>query len=260
MGRLSGKVAIITGAGGGQGAEEARLFAAEGAAVAVCDVAFEQAMGVAESINAQGGKARAYNLDVRDAVVWRDTVEEIGGWAGIVNILVNNAGIILRTGVMATEQEKWQCLLDINLTGAFLGTRAVVPSMKAAGGGTIVNISSVAGLSGYYDAAYTASKWGIRGLTKTSALEFAKDGIRVNAVCPGVIVTPLNENASHLEPFRRMTPMGRLGTLSEAARLVLFLAGDESSYITGEEIALDGGLSAGAAMHRVIEEANALMK
>lgn len=260
MGRLDGKVAIITGAGGGQGAEEARLFAAEGAAVAVCDIAFEQAMTVAESIRASGGKARAYNLDVRDAVAWRNTVEEIGSWAGFVNILVNNAGIILRTGVMDTDQDKWHRLLDINLMGAFLGTRAVVPSMRTVGGGAIVNISSIAGLSGYYDAAYTASKWALRGLTKTSALEFAKDRIRVNAVCPGVIVTPLNENASHLEPFRRMTPMGRLGTLSEAARLVLFLASDESSYITGEEIALDGGLSAGAAMHRVIEEANALTK
>ncbi|MCI0148789.1 SDR family oxidoreductase [Paraburkholderia sediminicola] len=260
MGRLDGKVAVVTGAGGGQGAEEARLFAAEGAAVAVCDVAFEQAITVAENINASGGKARAYNLDVRDAVAWQSTVEEIGGWAGKVTILVNNAGIILRTGVMDTDQEKWQRLLDINLTGAFLGTKAVVPSMRAAGGGAIVNIASVAGLSGYYDAAYTASKWALRGLTKTSALELAKDGIRVNAVCPGVIVTPLNENASHLEPFRRMTPMGRLGTLPEAARLVLFLASDESSYITGEEIALDGGLSAGAAMHRVIAEANALTK
>ncbi|TFE36502.1 SDR family oxidoreductase [Paraburkholderia dipogonis] len=260
MSRLAGKVAIITGAGGGQGAEEARLFAAEGAAIAVCDVAFEQAEAVAESINANGGKARAYDLDVCDAAGWCHTVEDVNSWAGNVTVLVNNAGIILRTGVMDTDEEKWQHLLNINLTGAFLGTKAVVPSMRAAGGGAIVNISSIAGLSGYYDAAYSASKWGLRGLTKTSALEFAKDAIRVNAVCPGVIVTPLNENATHLEPFRRMTPLGRHGTLSEAARLVLFLASDDSSYITGEEIALDGGLNAGAALHRVIEEANALAK
>jgi NAD(P)-dependent dehydrogenase (short-subunit alcohol dehydrogenase family) len=221
-------------------------------------VAFEQAKAVAEEINANGGKAQAYNLDVSDLQGWKTTVANIESWAGHIGILVNNAGIILRTGVSETAEENWRKLLDINLTGAFLGIKTVVPSMKNAGGGAIVNISSVAGLSGYYDVAYSASKWGLRGLTKSAALEFASENIRVNAVCPGVIVTPLNENASHLEPFRRMTPLGRHGTLEEAARLVLFLASDECGFVTGEEIALDGGLSAGAALHRVIQEARAI--
>lgn len=258
MGRLDGKVALITGAGGGQGAEEARVFAQEGAAVAICDVQCEAAQEVARGITEAGLHARAFNLDVSNETGWTETIALIVQWRGRLDILVNNAGIILRTGVADTPVDKWRRLLEINLTGAFLGIQACAPVMKrSAAGGSIINISSIAGLSGYSDVAYSSSKWGLRGLTKSAAIEMADQGIRVNAICPGLIVTPLNEGGAHLDPFKRMIPMGRAGTLDEVASLALFLASDESRYITGADITIDGGFTAGAAARRIALESKA---
>ncbi|MDB5846707.1 MAG: cyclopentanol dehydrogenase [Rhodoferax sp.] len=255
MQRLDGKVALITGAGGGQGAEEARLFAREGAAVAVCDIQFDAARAVCEAIVAEGGAAVALHLDVADAAGWQRAVDAVMAWRGRLDVLVNNAGIILRTGVAATPVDRWRHLLDINLTGAFLGIQTCAPHMKAGGhGGSVINISSIAGLAGYTDVAYSASKWGLRGLTKSAAIELADDDIRVNAICPGLIVTPLNEGGAHLAPFKRMIPLGRAGTTDEVASLALFLASDDARYITGADIAIDGGFTAGAAARRIAQE------
>ncbi len=175
-------------------------------------------------------------------------------WKGRIDILVNNAGIINRSTVANTGLEAFERVLKVNLTGAFLGIQAVAPVMAESGGGAIVNISSNSGYSGHYDPAYTASKWGLRGLTKSAAMEFAGKNIRVNAVCPGLVVTGLNASSPHLKPMIEMTPMQRSGTPEEIAELVAFLASDAARFITGEDFVIDGGFTAGAAYRRVAVE------
>ncbi len=258
MPTLDGKVAIITGGARGQGAAEVRAFAKAGAAVAICDVLEAEGQALARELGEAGHACRFLHLDVSSPENWAEVVAGVTGWRGRLDILVNNAGIINRTGIAATEPAAWSRLLDINLTGAFLGIRAAAPAMKAAGGGAIVNISSNSAFSGHYDPAYTASKWGLRGLTKSAAMEFVTDNIRVNAVCPGLVVTALNAGSPHLDPMIRMTPMRRAGTPEEIAELVLFLVGDASSFITGEEILIDGGFITGAAYRRVAVETGLL--
>lgn len=258
MQRLDGKVAIITGGARGQGAVEARLLVENGCAVVVADVLEQEGLALERELAASGHAFRFISLDVTSPEGWASVVRETFAWKGRIDILVNNAGIINRTGVADTTPEKWSRLLEVNLTGAFLGIQAVAPAMKAAGGGAIVNISSNSGFSGHYDPAYTASKWGLRGLTRSAAMELVTDGIRVNAVCPGLIVTALNQNAPHLEPMIRMTPMGRAGTADEVAQLVLFLVSDASSFITGEDFLIDGGFISGAAYRRVAAETGLL--
>jgi 3alpha(or 20beta)-hydroxysteroid dehydrogenase len=255
---LAGKVALITGGSRGQGAAEARLFAASGAAVAVCDVLEAEGRAVAESIAAFGGAAQFLRLDVTDPADWEAAVAAILAWRGRLDILVNNAGIINRSGVMATAPEAWNRVLAVNLTGAFLGIQAAGPAMRDGGGGAVVNIASHAGFSGHSDPAYTASKWALRGLTRTAAMEFVTWGVRVNSVCPGLVVTELNAGSAHLKPLIDLTPMGRAGTVDEIARLVRFLASDEASFITGEDFVIDGGFIAGAAYRRVAVEAGLL--
>ncbi|MDV2967094.1 SDR family oxidoreductase [Nitratireductor aquimarinus] len=245
---LSGKAAIVTGGARGQGEAEARLLAECGAQVMICDVLVDEGTALAAEL---GERACFRQLDVTDAEAWGNTVAAMRDWAGRLDILVNNAGIINRTLIASTEPEAWRRLLDVNLTGAFLGIRAAAPLMVEGGGGSIINISSNSAFSGHADPAYTASKWGLRGLTRSAANEFSADGIRVNAVCPGLIVTGLNRESPHLRPMIDLTPVGRSGEAEEVAQLVLYLASDASRFVTGEDFLIDGGFVAGAAYRRV---------
>lgn len=243
MGRLDGKVAIITGGARGQGAAEARLFAAEGARVLVADVLDDEGRAVAGEI----GEAAAYvHLDVGDEAQWQAAVATAEERFGPVSVLVNNAGVLLFQALDKTEVADFERVLRVNVVGVFLGMKAVTPSMERAGGGAIVNISSTAGLTGLpFLGAYTASKWAVRGLTKTAAMDLGRKGIRVNSVHPGGIDTPMVAGTSPDAPFYKRLPVPRMGSPEEAARAVLFLASDEASYIAGAELAVDGGATCG---------------
>lgn len=254
MRSLEGRVAIVTGASRGQGEAEARLLAQAGAAVLVCDVLQAEGEALVQSLKADGHEARFLALDVSSKDAWADAIAAVRGWKGRLDVLINNAGIINRKSLNDTPLEAWERLIGINLTGTFLGIQAAAPLMRESGGGSIVNISSNSAFSGHYDPAYTASKWGVRGLTRTAAMEYVGWGIRVNSVCPGLIVTGLNADAPHLKPMIELTPMKRSGTPEEVARLVLFLASEESSFITGEDFLIDGGFTSGAAYRRVAVE------
>jgi 3alpha(or 20beta)-hydroxysteroid dehydrogenase len=244
---LAGRVALVTGAAGGLGAATARLLGQAGAAVVLADIDADAADAAALVLRREGVDARAIALDIRREEQWQDAV------AGCprLDILVNNAAIVVRTGVVDTELVHWQRVIDINLTGAFLGMRIAAPRMRDGGGGAIVNISSTAGLMAHQDAAYTASKWGLRGLTKTAAVEFAGWNIRVNSVHPATIATKFTANAPPglVAANRRAIPLGRESQLDEVARVVLFLASDAASFVTGAELAVDGGLSGGGIAH-----------
>jgi NAD(P)-dependent dehydrogenase (short-subunit alcohol dehydrogenase family) len=244
-GRLSGKVAIVTGAAQGMGEAEARLFAAEGAAVMVADIKEAQAKQVADDITASGGTAIARKLDVSQETDWEDAVREAEATFGKVDILVNNAGILSFAGVEDTTLEEWNSVIAVNQTGAWLGMKHTVPAMRRAGGGSIVNISSIYGLCGAGAAiAYQATKGAIRIITKSAAVQYAQENIRVNAIYPGSIDTPMaagvpNENAMVIAA----TPMGRCAAPSEVAYGALYLASDEASFVTGADLAIDGGYS-----------------
>jgi 3alpha(or 20beta)-hydroxysteroid dehydrogenase len=243
MGRLDGKVAIITGGARGQGAAEARLFAAEGARVVIGDVLDDAGTAVADEL----GPVAAYtHLDVTDEDQWQDVIALTEERFGPVTVLVNNAGILMFEAIHRTELADFERILQVNLTGVFLGIRAVTPSMTKAGGGSIVNISSTAGLTGLpYLGAYVASKWAVRGLTKCAAIDLGPKGIRVNSVHPGGIDTPMIQGTDRDAPYYKRLPVPRMGSPDEAARAVLFLASDEASYTTGAELTVDGGATAG---------------
>ena len=244
--RLKGKVALITGASGGQGLVEARLFSREGARVVLADVVDAPGRAVAAEINKQGGDATYVRLDVTDFAQWNKTIALVKRKFGKLHILVNNAGVISRLGIMHVGLPEWRRVLDVNLTGALFGMRAAAPLMRDSGGGSIVNISSIGAMTGQWGAAYVASKSGLRGLTKTAALEFLDWGIRANSVHPAqvdeTVMTDISSPA-YREASRRVFPLGRAAKPEEVAYAVLFLASDESSYITGSEIAVDGGYS-----------------
>lgn len=243
MGRLDNKVVLITGGARGQGEAEARLFVRDGARVFLCDVLEDEGRALAAEI-AGDGWASFMPLDVTDAEAWRRVVEEIETQAGRLDILVNNAGTNVRHGLADTTREEWDRMLDVNLTGQFLGILACAPLMKRTGGGSIINLGSTAGIMGHPVAGYSTSKWGVRGLTKSAAIELAPANIRVNALHPGVIATPMMDPDSVL--FRELvalTPLGRAGRPDEMAEIVLFLASDAASFITGIDLAADGGFS-----------------
>jgi 3alpha(or 20beta)-hydroxysteroid dehydrogenase len=243
MGRLDGKVAIITGGARGQGAAEGRLFAAEGARVVLADVRDDEGAAVADEI---GDAARYMHLDVTDEAQWQAAVEAVEAAFGPVTVLVNNAGVLLFKTLDKTALDDFDRVLRVNVHGVFLGMKAVTPSMVRAGGGSIVNISSTAGLQGLpHLGAYVASKWAVRGLTKTAAIDLGTRGIRVNSVHPGGIDTPMIAGTSGDAPFYKRLPVPRMGSADEAARAVLFLASDEASYISGAELAVDGGATCG---------------
>ncbi len=241
MGRLDGKVCLITGGARGQGAAEARLFHAEGGKVWIADVLDDDGQQLAQALDVQ-----FRHLDVRDEDQWQALVDEIVATDGALHVLINNAGIFRGNRLLDTSTEEFELVMDINCTGVFLGMRACGPALINSGNGSIVNISSLAGLRAAVGAiAYGASKWAVRGMTKSAAVEFARKGVRVNSIHPGLIETPMaDELGVGQEKIARRTPLGRTAEADEVARLALFLASDESSYSTGSEFIIDGGLNA----------------
>jgi 3alpha(or 20beta)-hydroxysteroid dehydrogenase len=245
MGQLSGKVAIVTGAAGGLGSAIATLFASEGAAVAVADVRPDRGEPLAAQIRAQGGTALYIDCDVASEEAWSGAVASVERWRGGLNVLVNNAGINDRRGVLDSDVRSWRALMAVNVDGPFYGIRAVAPTMRRAGGGAIVNIASTSALEGHVFVAYATSKWALRGLSRSAALELAVANIRVNTVCPGVMITNINRDQPYLSALINSVPIGRAATTDEIARLVLWLASDTSSYVTGQDFVADGGMTAG---------------
>ena len=246
--RLEGKVALISGGARGLGAAEARLFASEGAKVGIGDIREEQACALEAEIRDSGGDAMYIGLDVTDERQWADAVQQMMIVYGRLDILVNNAGILEHGTVEETSTESWERTMDVNSRGVFLGTRAVIPAMRESGGGSIVNISSVAGLVGGLMTAYNASKGAVRLLTKSTAVQYAAENIRVNSVHPGPTETDMLDVFFREEGARQAraadTPIPRLGRPEDIAYGVLFLASDESSYMTGAELVIDGGNTA----------------
>jgi NAD(P)-dependent dehydrogenase (short-subunit alcohol dehydrogenase family) len=252
MPRLEGKVTLITGAGSGIGKVTAERFAAEGAAVVLADLAVDEAEAVAAGIAASGGTAHAVAVDVADEervdAMVAAAVDNYGG----LHALVNNAGIFPADdgGVRDTPPATWQKVMEVNLKGVWLGCRAAIPAMLESGGGSIVNIASFVALMGAATAqvAYTASKGGVLALTREVAVEYARRGIRVNALCPGPIETPLLAEllADPARRSRRLVhiPLGRFGRPEEIAAAALFLASDDSSFMTGSALVVDGGITA----------------
>jgi 3alpha(or 20beta)-hydroxysteroid dehydrogenase len=238
--RLDGRVAIVSGGAGGLGTAFARALHAAGASVVVADLTDESATALAAEL---GDRALATHLDVTSQESWAATVEAALDAFGSVDVLVNNAGIANAGPIDHYPLAKWDAVIAVNLTGVFLGVQAVVPTMKAAGRGSIINISSVEGmLGGSHLHGYVASKFGVRGLTKSLAVELGPEGIRVNSVHPGFVQTPMT---SRLDPAAVPIPLGRPALPADVAGTVVFLASDESAYTTGTELVVDGGMIAG---------------
>src|SRR5881296_3419115 len=250
MGRLDGKVALISGGARGQGAVEGRMFSREGAAVVLGDVLDDEGKKVALEITANGGKATYVHLNVTSEADWRAAVATAVQAYGKLDVLVNNAGILFRSKIEETSEADWDRIMAVNVKGVFLGTKCAIPAMRQAGGGSIINISSTAGLVGSpgETAAYTATKGAVRLFTKATAIQHARDHIRCNSVHPGPIATDMIkdmlDNRAAWEQRLRRLPMGRVGTADEVAYGVLYLASDEASYVTGSELVIDGGTTA----------------
>jgi 3alpha(or 20beta)-hydroxysteroid dehydrogenase len=245
MGRLDGKVAIVTGGARGQGAEEVRLFLAEGATVVATDVLTEPG----EALAAETG-ASFVRHDVTDEAGWDEVVRSTLADHGRIDVLVNNAGIFERRKMLDTTVDDMRRMFDINVLGVFLGMKAVAPTMVEQGTGSIVNISSLAGITAAAGAfSYGMSKFAVRGMTKTAAIELSRHGVRVNSIHPGMIQTDMLDQVgegddARLERMLRAVPMRRVAEPVEVARLALFLASDDSSYSTGSEFVVDGGMLA----------------
>lgn len=247
--RLEGKVALISGGSRGQGATEAELFVKEGAKVVIADILEPEGNAVAAQIREGGGDASFIKLDVTSEDDWRDAVEFTLNTYGKLDILINNAAIYKRTPIVQTDLDEWNRIMDINSTGVFLGTKLCVPAMQKSGGGSIINISSTAGLVGSErGSAYGASKGSVRLFTKYTAIQHAGDGIRANSIHPGPIDTEMiADNISTPEgraQSEARVPLGRIGTVMDVAYGALFLASDESSFMTGSELVIDGGVTA----------------
>lgn len=252
MGKLDGRVVVITGAARGQGEQEARLFVAEGAKVLLGDVLDEQGSALAKEL----GEAAVYvHLDVTQEADWTAAAAAGKAAFGKVDGLVNNAGILRFNELVSTPLDEFQQVVQVNQVGAFLGIRTIAPEIEAAGGGTIVNTASYTALTGMaFVGSYAATKAAIVGLTRVAAMELAAKGIRVNAMCPGAIDTPMS-NPAQLDPtadpaessaaldelYKKLVPLGRVGKPDEVAKLALFLSGEDSSYITGQPFVIDGG-------------------
>jgi 3alpha(or 20beta)-hydroxysteroid dehydrogenase len=245
MGRVSGNVAIVTGAARGMGAAHARQLVEEGASVVLTDVLDAEGAATAAAL---GPRARYLHHDVRQEAEWQHIVAATEETFGPVSVLVNNAAIVAYSRIESMLESDYRRVIDVNQVAVFLGMKTVFPSMMKAGGGSIINISSVAGIVGARHAlAYTASKFAVRGMTKAAAVEFAPHNVRVNSVHPGLIRTPLTtptpESEASIAQFIAATPLGRAGEPDEVASIVLWLASDESRYSTGAEFVVDGGLT-----------------
>ena len=247
--RLEGKVALISGGARGMGAEEARIFAREGAKVVMGDISEDEGKAVEAQISEAGGQALFVRLDVTQESDWTSAVDQAVSRFGKLDVLVNNAGISSRAFTDDIGIDAWDKIMEVNSKGVFLGTRAAVPMMLEAGGGSIINISSIMGLVGSAGGhpAYNASKGAVRIFSKAMAVRHGKDNIRVNSVHPG-FMPPMASGIAYDQEQRRgsleQTPLGREGRIEEVANAVLFLASDEASYITGAELAVDGGFTA----------------
>ena len=248
--RLENKVAFISGGARGMGAAEARIFAQEGAKVVIGDVLDDEGRQTEAAINEIGGECLFVRLDVTSEESWADAVAATIARFGKLNILVNNAGVVARGILEDTTVEEWDRVMDINAKGVFLGTKAAIPELRKVGGGSIINISSISGMVGQADIqpVYNASKGAVRIFTKSAAVQYANEGIRVNSVHPGPIDTPMAGDRLTDPELQReadaTTPMGRTALPEEVAWGVLFLASDESSFMTGSELVIDGGLTA----------------
>ena len=252
MGRLDGKVALISGGARGQGAVETELFAREGAMVVFGDLLDQEGAEVEARVRADGGDATYVHMDVTQEADWRRAVELAESKYGGLDILVNNAGMIRRGYLVEnTTEEVWWETLDVNAKGMFLGTRECTPALKRAGGGSIINISSLAGIIGRDGSPtpYSMSKGAVRGLTKVAAVDLAKENIRCNAIFPGPIETGMMTrgalaDSAFREAWTRAVPLGRMGSPEDVAYAVLYLASDEAAWVTGAELVIDGGVTA----------------
>ena len=248
--RLAGKVALISGGARGMGAAEAAMFCQEGASVVIGDVLEAEGKALEGAIGAKGGHLAFVRLDVTREADWKTAVDLAVSRFGKLDVLVNNAGIGAHGRVEDTTEEAWDRVMDINAKGVFLGTKAAIPAMRRAGGGSIINISSQLGLVGTDNTSpqYPASKGAVRLLTKVTAIQYAKEKIRANSVHPGPIVTAMTErrrsDPAQKELMISRIPLGRYGEPDEVAYCVLFLASDESSFVTGSELVVDGGWTA----------------
>lgn len=250
MGRLDGKVALISGGARGQGATEGRMMAQEGAKVVLGDILDEQGRAVEAEIRAAGGAATYVHLNVTSESDWQSAVQTAESTYGGLHVLVNNAGILIRATIEETTEDDFDRIMAVNVKGVFLGTKHAIPVMRRAGGGSIINISSVAGLVGSpgETAAYSATKGGVRLFTKSTAIQHASDNIRCNSVHPGPIATDMIkdmlEDPEQWEQRMRRLPLKRPGRPEDIAYGVIYLASDESSYVTGAELVIDGGTTA----------------
>ncbi len=254
-GDLEGKVALISGSARGMGEEEARLFASQGAKVVLADVLDEEGEKAAAAI---GAAAIFQHLDVTDEAQWQAAVARAESSFGKLDVLVNNAGILRYGPIETTSLEEYELVLRVNQIGPFLGMKAAIPALRRAGGGSIVNISSMAGMRGIAGlVAYASSKFAVRGMTKVAALELGRDGIRVNSVHPGGVETPMTrpfgQQTDPSQVREYTTPIARIGRPDEIAQLVLFLASEKSSYCTGSEFLVDGGDMAGHVHSRLTD-------
>jgi NAD(P)-dependent dehydrogenase (short-subunit alcohol dehydrogenase family) len=246
-GRVAGKVALITGAAQGMGAAHARALAREGAAVAIADIATQAGEQLAGELRHAGGEASYYDHDVTDPAAWADLVVAVEQSYGAIDVLVNNAGVQIRSVGIEADDEEWAKVTGVNQRGVFLGMRAVIPGMVRNGGGSIVNVASVAALVGLAGSIpYQGSKAAVLGLTRGAAVSYGRDNVRVNAICPGLVVTGMTQSASAgaVDAMKGQIPLGRDGRPEEISAAVLFLASDESSYITGVALPIDGGFVA----------------
>jgi NAD(P)-dependent dehydrogenase (short-subunit alcohol dehydrogenase family) len=245
--RLEGKVALISGGARGMGAAEAKLFAQEGAKVAIGDILDDEGRKTEAEINESGGDCIFVHLDVTNESDWKDAVSAAVSQFGKLDILVNNAGVLLRGKLEETSSQDWDFVMGVNAKGTFLGTKAAIPEMRKAGGGSIVNISSMSGMvgQGNIQPVYNASKGAIRIFTKSAAVQYAVENIRVNSVHPGAVDTPMTMDNWSDPAAKQKTiehiPLGRIAQPEDVAYGVLYLASDESSFVTGSELVIDGG-------------------
>ncbi|MBL0776888.1 MULTISPECIES: SDR family NAD(P)-dependent oxidoreductase [Streptomyces] len=255
--RFAGRSVLVTGAAGGLGRADCLALASEGAHIWAADIDVAAAESLVPELTEAGGSGQAVHLDVADIDSWSALAAQAES-AGPLHGLVNNAGVSLRAGIADTTVEQWRRVMDINLSSVFYGLKTLTPALARGaedGGAAVVNVSSIAGMVGYFSATYGTSKWGVRGLSKVGALELAAHGVRVNSLHPGLTSTPLLHQApdtTFVDESLRSVPAGRLAAPQEIARVVAFLLSDDAAYITGEEVVVDGGLTSGGLYHRIL--------